>query len=128
MTDILFRRETADEQLAMGATHLDDLDLVPSKVDGRLCMVSIKNGRQVCQQCGNGFDESHPKLKRTEVSLAPGSPPVILHVKCENPKMGTVQRIFRGFEIRRKMARAARESASIEKAAADNDKKSLVSR
>ena len=33
--NILIRKESQDEQKALGATHLDDIDLVPSERDGR---------------------------------------------------------------------------------------------
>ena len=120
--EILVRRETADERLAVGATHLDDVDFIKSPVDGLLCMVSIKNGKQVCQQCGGLFDDSHPRLRRAEVSLAPGSPRVILHTKCESYKP-RIMDVFRGLEVRRKMAAVARGSMNLVQAAAETGKK-----
>jgi type II secretory ATPase GspE/PulE/Tfp pilus assembly ATPase PilB-like protein len=128
MPEILFRRETSDEQLAMGATFLDDLDLVMGRND-KLCMISIKNGRQVCQQCGHTFDESSPKLKRAEVSLAPGSPPVILHAGCENfADRRKIFQVFRGLEIRREMAKTVKASASLFEAAKSATKKIFTSK
>jgi len=119
MTEILFRRETADEHLAVGATYMDDIDLITSPRDGLLVMVAVKAGRHVCQQCGDGFDAADRRLRSVEVSLAPGSPRILLHAKCEG-RVPLVQSKFRGLEVRRNIAKIARASASIAEAAVDS--------
>ena len=122
MTEFLFRRETADEHLAVGATYMDDVDLVMSPRDGLLCMVAVKGGRHVCQQCGDTFNESDSRLRTVEVSLAPGSPRVLLHAMCESKKT-QIQNKFRGLEIRRGLAKVARASMGLAEAAATSAKK-----
>lgn len=121
MTEILIRKETQDEQLAVGATYMDDIDLVVSPRDGLLVMVAVKGGRHVCQQCGGLFVESSMHLRATEVSLAPGSPRLLLHAQCESKKI-FIQNKFRGLEIRRGLAKIARGSVSIAQAALDSAK------
>ncbi len=122
MTEILIRRETQDEQLAVGATYMDDIDLVLSPRDGLLVMVAVKGGRHVCQQCGGLFVESSMNLRATEVSLAPGSPRLLLHAKCEQKRI-FIQSKFRGLEIRRGLARIAKASVGIAEAAVDSAKR-----
>lgn len=122
MTEILIRRETQDEQLAVGATYMDDIDLIQSPRDGLLVMVAVKGGRHVCQQCGGVFVEGHKTLRPTEVSLAPGSPRLLLHAQCEE-KRPFIQNKFRGLEIRRGLARIAKASISIAEAAVDSAKR-----
>jgi hypothetical protein len=117
-TEILVRRETADEHLAVGATYMDDIDLIMSPNGGHLVVVAVKKGRHVCQQCGDGFDHSVARSRPVEVCLAPGSPPVLLHAGCQTPGIRVfLMQKFRGLEIRRKFARAVKGSSSIEKAA-----------
>jgi len=122
MPELLIRRETADEQLAVGATYMDDIDLVVSPRDGLLCMVAVKGGRHVCQQCGGTFIESDQRLRSTEVSLAPGSPRVLLHAQCEGKKT-EIQRKFRGLEIRRGLAKIAKASVGLAEAAVNEAKR-----
>ena len=122
VTEILFRRETADERLAVGATYMDDIDLIQSPRDGLLVMVAVKGGRHVCQQCGGVFVESSRKLRATEVSLAPGSPRLLLHAQCEDKKI-FIQNQFRGLEIRRGLAKVAKASISLAEAAVNSAKK-----
>lgn len=116
MTEILFRRETADETLAVGATHLDDIDLVVSPRDNLLVIVAVKNGRHVCQQCGELFAEADFHLRPVEVLLYPGSPRVMLHAKCQS-KPSKVHNVFKGLQIRRSIAKVAKSSESLYKAA-----------
>lgn len=122
MTEFLIRKETQDEQLAVGATYMDDIDLVVSPRDGLLVMVAVKNGRHVCQQCGGTFIESSRNLRPTEVSLAPGSPRLLLHAQCESKKI-FIQNKFRGLEIRRGLAKIAKASVGIAGAAVDSAKR-----
>jgi hypothetical protein len=124
MTEILVRRETADEQLALGATFLDDIDLILSPRDQTLVMVSVKKGRHVCQQCGGLFAEHDQRLRGVEVSLAPGSPRVLLHAKCEDwADHRRIYNVFAGLGIRRKLASAAKASTGIAHAALDGARK-----
>lgn len=119
--EILIRRETADERLAVGATYMDDIDLIQSPITGLLVMVAVKGGRHVCQQCGGHFIEGDNRLRGVEVSLAPGSPKLLLHAKCEDKKI-FIQNKFRGLEIRRGLAKVARASIGIAEAAIDSAK------
>jgi hypothetical protein len=123
MTELLIRRETADEKLAEGATFLDDIDLVLGRND-KLVMVAMKGGRHVCQQCGALFAEHDTYLRGVEVTLAPGSPPVLLHAKCSNrTDTRRIWNVFKGLGIRRRLARAAKASATVEQAALDSSQK-----
>ena len=117
MTQIHMRSE--DEQAALGATYMDEVDLIHSPQDGLIVLVAIKGGRQVCQQCGGTFDESQPKLKSTEVSFSPGSPRLKMHAGCE-ARPAQIQNKFRGLEFRRKLARITKQSAGIEAATVDS--------
>ena len=79
--EILVRRETTDEQRAIGAQTLPGMDLVHSKVDGAIVVVALDHDeRHVCW-CGERFNESIPRLKRVEVQL--GYSRVYLHAGCE---------------------------------------------
>lgn len=121
MTEFLIRRETLDEKLAEGATFLDDIDLILSPRDQTLVMVAVKGGRHVCQQCGGLFAEHDQQFRGVEVSLAPGSPRVLLHAKCENWADGRrIQRVFDGLGVRRRLASAMKASSRIVDAAMDN--------
>jgi hypothetical protein len=120
--EILVRRETEDQKLAEGATFLDDLDLIVSPRDGLLMMVAVKGGQHVCQQCGGLFDENDPRLRSAEVSLAPGSPRLKLHSRCQSASK-QYNKVFRGLEIRRAFARAAKASGSLAQTALDSAKK-----
>lgn len=120
MTEIHIR--SADEQAAMGATHMDDIDLIQSPRDGLLVIVAVKGGRHVCQLCGGTFDQSSRLLRGVEVSFSPGSPKLLMHSGCESRK-AQVQNKFRGLEFRRKLASIARQSQSIEAASVDSNPK-----
>jgi len=120
MTNFYIRSE--DEQAALGATHMDDIDLITSPRDGLLVIVAVKGGRHVCQLCGGTFDESNPKLRGVEVSFSPGSPKLLMHNGCESKKI-QVQNKFRGLEVRRNLARIARASSGIQQAAVDSTPK-----
>jgi len=120
--DILVRHETEDQKLAEGATFLDDLDLIVSPRDGLLVVVAVKAGQHVCQQCGGLFDENDPRMRGAEVSLAPGSPRLKLHSRCQStPKQ--YNKIFRGLQIRRALAKAAKASGSLAQTALDSAKR-----
>lgn len=120
------RKETQDEQLAQGATHLDDLDLIYSKhVIGpwgpALVAVAVKHGQHVCWRCGEAFiDEARHKHRPEEVQM--GYSRILLHAACVNPAKSR-RRIFsnivRGLQHRRELARAARGSSSVAEAAGE---------
>jgi len=124
MTQFFFRDE--DEKLAQGAVHMDDLDLINSPFDGALVAVAMKGGRHVCWQCGEGFDESNPKLKRVEVKH--GYSRILLHARCEKGKPGisVYYNNLRGMQVRRKMASIAKASQSIADSAAATAKKLIT--
>jgi hypothetical protein len=122
MVDIFVRHETEDDKLAEGATFFDDIDLLISPRDGLLMMVAVKGGKQVCQQCGYGFDETDPRYRSAEVSMSPGSPRLKLHARCEtSPK--AYRKMFRGLEVRRGMAKVAKGSQAVVQAAMDAGRK-----
>lgn len=115
-TEILFRRETADDlKIGANAAHFDNVDLV-TMPDGKLGVVAIHQGRRVCQQCGGHFNESNPKLRMTPVYMHPDAPPVFLHAKCEVPP-SRIFTMFRGLEVRRRVASIVKKSLGIDKAA-----------
>jgi len=124
MVSHFVRRETQDEQLALGATHLDDVDLVYSKTvigpwGPALVAVAVKHGRHVCWQCGEGFiDEPRHKHRPEEIQM--GFSRVLLHAGCVNPTRSvrkTFTNVLRGLHHRRELARAARASSSVAEAA-----------
>lgn len=117
MTEILFRRETSDDHLAKGATFCDDMDLVHSPRDGAIVVVAVKHGMHVCWRCGEGFNEGNPKKKRQEVQT--GFSRIMLHAGCETrrPMTQVFTNLVRGMQIRRGMAKAAKQSQSVADAA-----------
>jgi hypothetical protein len=82
MTELLIRRETADDHRAKGATFGDDLDLTHSPRDGGIVTVAMRDGQHVCWYCFTGFSEDVPRLRRQEVQL--GFTRILLHAGCES--------------------------------------------
>jgi len=121
--NILIRKESQDEQKALGATHLDDIDLVPSERDGRLVAVAMKHGMHVCWQCGEGFEDHVPARRFTEKRM--GYSRVALHAECVNgPKARSVQSftdVVRGLQLRRGIAKIAKDTQSVADAADSDD-------
>lgn len=114
--EILFRKETVDDlKIGANAAHFDDVDLIEGP-DGKLGIVAIHNGRRVCQQCGGHFDQGNPKLRMTAVHTHPDAPPVYLHAKCETPP-SRIFTMFRGLQIRRRVADIVKKSCGIDQAA-----------
>jgi hypothetical protein len=117
--EILIRQETQDEQKALGATHLDDVDLLPSIRDGRLVAVAMKAGCHVCWQCGDGFEDHLPARKYTEKQM--GYSRVALHAECVNGgKVRSVKSfndVVEGLQVRRGIAKIAKDSQSVADAA-----------
>lgn len=117
--EILIRNETQDEQKALGATHLDDLDLLPSRRDGRLVAVAMKHGMHVCWQCGECFEDHVPARMFVEKQL--GYSRVALHSGCTaGSKVRSVRSfddLVRGLQVRRGMADIARKSQGVATAA-----------
>lgn len=119
MTDFFLRNE--DEKLAENATHLDDIDLVPSTQGftgpwgASLVVVAMKHGAHVCWKCGGFFDESKPEHKRQEIKH--GETHILLHRGCVGGQRLTSYRGFddtiRGLQARRFMAKATQPLATI---------------
>ena len=113
-----------DERLAEGATHMDDIDMVLSPIDGALVVVAVKNGQHVCQICGGPFDEEDPRFKAQEVKM--GGTRMLLHGRCHTQHARAGQNFYqvfcntiRGMQIRRSLARAAKESQALAGAAGE---------
>jgi hypothetical protein len=112
------------EKLAEGATHMDDIDLVMSPVDGALVPCAMKGGKHVCWECGETFNEGIPARRRSEVKH--GHVRILLHAGCEdydvrkrvhqNPAQ-LFNNNLRGMQYRRQLAHAARGSQSVADAA-----------
>lgn len=112
----LFRRETLDEsKIAEDAACFDDVDLIEGP-DGKLGMVAVNKGRRVCQRCGDQFDQSDKRMRMTPVWLWPGAPPVYLHAKCEKDPVRIFQ-TFKGLGVRRSLAKIAKATLGLDKAA-----------
>ncbi len=130
--NLLIRSETDLERKALGATHMDDLDLIISPFDGALVAVACKNldgtgNQHVCWRCGKAFNESVPRFKRAEIKW--GYSRILLHSGCES---GAPSRLYsdnlEGMQYRRHLADAARKSNSIAAAAAGARDKIVLSR
>ena len=118
--EILFRRETLDEMKVAGdAAHFDSVDMIEGP-DGKLGVVALHNNRRVCQQCGEGFNQSNPKLRMTPVSFGEGAPPIYLHAKCETPPSG-IFKMFQGLGTRRRVANIVKQSVALDKVSEGND-------
>jgi hypothetical protein len=133
----LVRKETQDERLALGATYMDDIDLVYSKTivgpwGPALVAVAQKHGQHVCWQCGEAFiDEPRNKNRPEEVQT--GYSRILLHAGCVQPaksyrKIATS--LFadkvRGMQLRRGMAKAAKGSQSVATAAGEDSERSRI--
>jgi hypothetical protein len=119
--DFLFRRETSDDyKIGANATHFDNVDLIEGP-DHKLGLVAVHQGRRVCQQCGDGFNQSIPKLRMVPVHTHPEAPPVYLHAKCEVPPI-KIFNMFRGLQIRRGVADIVKQSQGIVESAAEREK------
>lgn len=107
MVDFFLRDE--DEKLAEGATHMDDIDLIVSPIDGKLVAVSQKKGRHCCWQCGGMFVESSSQLRGVEVKFGDG-PRILLHAQCSGgkPDVSIYYSHLRGMQVRRFFARATK--------------------
>ena len=133
----LVRKETQDERLALGATYMDDIDLIYSKsIVGpwgpALVAVAQKHGQQVCWRCGDAFiDEPRNKNRPEEVQT--GYSRILLHAGCVQPaksyrKIAT--NLFadkvKGMQIRRGMAKAAKDSQTVADAAVSDGKSRII--
>jgi hypothetical protein len=118
---LLIRDRTEMERKAIGARHLDDLDLVIGR-HGQLVAVACHNldginQQHVCWRCVEAFNDADPQLRRTEVKW--GGTYIMLHAKCESPRAFVqVKANFEGMQYRRAVANVARRSGSIADAAA----------
>lgn len=112
---MLFKFTEKEEQLARGATFLDDMDLIHSPNGGHLVPVAVKYGVHVCWCCGEPFDPSSSTLRLVEKRIDGGSVPIGVHAKCVKPKV--MSRPFfdvvNGLGVRRGLAEAVRKTASI---------------
>jgi len=122
MANFFIRDE--DERLAEGATHMDDIDMILSPVDGALVVVAVKQGQHVCQICGGPFNEEDPRFRGQEVKM--GGTRMLLHGRCHTQHAQAGQNLFqvcwnkiRGMQIRRAMAAAARNSEAVASAAGE---------
>lgn len=128
MTELLVRRETADDHRAKGATFGDDLDLIHSPRDGGIVTVAMCDGRHVCWYCFEGFNEGEPTLRRQEVQL--GFTRILLHAGCESKQArvsvaGDIGRA-RELQTRRGMKNVAEATKRIAAAAVAGAKKIIV--
>jgi hypothetical protein len=113
-----------DEKLAEGATHMDDIDMIQSPIDGALVVVAMKHGQHVCQICGGPFDEEDPRYRSQEVKM--GGTRMLLHGRCHARHSRAGQNLFqicwdrfRGMQVRRSLAQAARQSQAVADAAGE---------
>jgi hypothetical protein len=103
-----------DEQRALGATHLDDIDLIFSEREvgpwGRsLVAVAVKHGQHVCWQCGGPFDPQKSPLRAVEIKVQGASVPILLHAGCTGTRPKSFRSftdIVRGLQARRFYAKA----------------------
>lgn len=117
MTEILFRRETADDmKIGANAAHFDEVDTVTDPKTGMLGLVAVHQGRRVCQQCGGFFNDGDRKLRMTPVYTFPEAPPVFLHAKCEVPP-AKIFTMFKGLQVRRRVASIVKKSMGVAEAA-----------
>lgn len=116
------RRETQAEQGLGEVEYMDDIDMIIG-AEGKLVVVAIKKGQRVCQRCAKGFDQSNRQLRPVEVTLYPGSPPIMLHAMCESANPKVYVGGFDTLRLRRKLASVARASETIVHAAVDAGKK-----
>jgi hypothetical protein len=126
--NILVRSETALEAKALGATHMDDLDLIISPKDGALVAVAMKDlgmgSQHVCWRCGKAFNDAIGPMRRTEVKL--GYSRILLHAKCESNEPSLYVNNLEGMQHRRELASAARVSKSVAAAAAESRKRIII--
>lgn len=124
MTQFFFRDED-EKRAAQSSSHMDDIDMIQSPIDGKLVVVAQSQGRHVCQMCGELFDPTDSQLRGVEVHI--GYSRVLLHAKCSGqPKRSLYYRFHdnvRGVQVRRKLAEAARSSQTVAEAAEKNSKK-----
>lgn len=111
MTDFFLK--SGDDQLAMGAQHLDDIDLIYSKTytgpwGASLVAVAQKDGVHVCWRCGEQFNETVPKYAPAEVKT--GDALILLHKGCVSPTRSSrsFTDIVRGLQARRFVAKAVK--------------------
>lgn len=125
MVGIIIKSE--EEQLAEGATFLDDMDMIISPNGGHLVPVAMKHGVHVCWACGEQFDESNRQLRLVEKRVG-GPVPIGVHAKCVDPKdRKPFFDVAKGLQIRRELAKVAKASSSIVQAAAEGAKKVVSS-
>jgi hypothetical protein len=128
MTEILIRRETADDHHARGATFLDDLDLIHSPRDGAIVTVAMRDGQHVCWRCAEHFNEGEPRLRRQEVQL--GFSRVLLHAGCESPRVMTSVsadlKQIREIRVQRGMMNVAKATQRIKAAVVAGAKKIVL--
>jgi len=124
MTQFFFRDED-EKRAAMSSSHMDDIDMIPSTIDGKLVVVAQSEGRHVCQMCGDPFDPTDSRLRGVEVHI--GYSRVLLHSVCSGkPKRSLYYRFHdnvRGVQVRRRLAAAAKGSQAVADAAEGNANK-----
>ena len=128
--DIFIKSDDVElEKLAANATHLDDIDTMPSERDGRIVVVAMKNWegqgtlRHVCWQCGQLFRAHIPKLRGVEVTW--GGTRIMLHAQCVDgkPNPSVYFKTLAGLQARRSLAKADQMTRSIARAALEGAKK-----
>jgi hypothetical protein len=123
MTDFFLR--DGDMQRAESAVYMDDIDMVPSEKEigpwgPILVVVALRDGKHVCQQCGEPFSREKPHLRGKEVKTKGATVPIMLHEGCANRKkrsLPSVHDLTRGMQARRFFAKAVNgvEEATAEK-------------
>jgi len=115
-----------EQKIAEQSTHMDDIDLVMSPIDGKLVVVAMRGGEHVCQRCGGpiSIDSPDPKVKGVEVHFKEAR--VLLHPNCQS---SSSRRLFfqnvQGVQVRRRIAQVAKQTQGLADAA-ENRKKSVV--
>ncbi|AKF03392.1 hypothetical protein [Sandaracinus amylolyticus] len=112
---MLLKFTTKEEQLARGATYLDDLDMITSPRGGHLVPVAMKYGVHVCWACGEPFQAEHPRLSLAEKRIDGGTVPVAVHAKCVAPRVMSLPFLHTvlGLGVRRQIADVVRRAADV---------------
>lgn len=116
----LIREETALEAQAKNAVFWDDTDLLVSPIDGRLVVVAMKHGVHSCQGCGNHVNFSNG------IEVHMGGTRLLMHPKCRERKprsffsFKNLMDIVNGQIFRRNLAKAAKATDGVAKAAEDS--------
>lgn len=111
-----------EQKIAEQSSHMDDVDLIMSPIDGKLVIVAMQEGHHVCQRCGDLFDNADPGLQGVEVHFDQAR--VLLHARCRTSSSRI--RVFQnleGVQVRRRIAQMAKRTQAIADAAEKEEKK-----